>query len=155
MGESCEEIFFCVNAVPAPFSVRLDSGTAAAVVCTVPVVELVSPDFFSRHQPAVCFCVRSPTMIPADLHIAEPGQPACGESFASDAPCHGPFSAVFVLQGFVQIQEPAALGQTGDPLLYGPADGIAHAAVRRQLPGIQFRITAAQDEAVCFGKLPV
>ena len=155
MGESCEEIFFCVNAVPAPFSVRLGSCAAAAVVCAVPVVELVSPDFFSRRQPAVCRCVRSPTMIPSDLHITEPGQPACGESFSSDDPCHGPFSAVFILQGFMQIQKAAALGQTGNAFLYGPADGMAHTAVRRQLSGIQFRITAAQNDTVRFGKLPV
>ena len=76
-------------------------------------------------------------------HIAEAAQLAGAEAPARQHPGHGPGAALGVVEGLLQVEKAAALGQRGQP---GPDVGLhrlTHGMVFGQGLGVQLRVAAA------------
>ena len=106
----------------------------------MPVVELVGADRFPLLQ-------IKPIPPGGNRDITELPQLVFPLSGPFKYPGHGINRSVGPLQLVQKIQIPAALGQNRHTVLRRPADAFAHLLIRGQLPRVQLRVTAAQQQA--------
>ena len=138
MREARIEMLICKAAVPL-FPVGLCGGKAGAVVCGIPVVELV-------HRQTLPGAEQHTVGAGGQCRVSKPHQPPHPEALPRQNACHGPAFPVGILQALAQIEKAPALGHCGQAALHSPAHRDQHGAVRAQLPGIQLRVAAGQVE---------
>ena len=102
MGKSCEQAAFHVNAFPLSFTIGLDGKAVCSIVCTVPIMKLMSSYLFPFFQ-------IWPRFHGFQFYIAKAYQALCPECFSWYHSRHSAYNAFIVLHLFMQIQKAAAL----------------------------------------------